>query len=224
MLKLYRRPEAKAAAFREAAILAVVGAGGLNVPEVFEVGRLGERWGIVMSRAPGRSFGEVMLAEPQVASRYLEALARLHLRIHAQAGRGLPALKGRLAANIASAPALPDELRRTLLVRLAAMPEGDRLCHGDFHPFNVLGEIEAPMIIDWLDATCGEPAADVARSYVLLAQHDPGLAEAFVDASAKAGGVTAEAVRQWLPFVAAARLAEGVAGEEAGLLRMAAAG
>src|SRR5215475_12266456 len=38
------------------------------------------------------------------------------------------------------------------------MPDGDRLCHGDFHPLNILGNTLDPMIIDWLDAlTCAVP-------------------------------------------------------------------
>jgi Phosphotransferase enzyme family len=38
----------------------------------------------------------------------------------------------------------------------ANMPDDDRLCHGDFHPLNVLGEASQPFVIDWPDACRGE--------------------------------------------------------------------
>ena len=48
------------------------------------------------------------------------------------------------------------------------LPPGDRLCHGDYHPQNVLGTLKAPVIIDWGDASRGAPSADVARTLLLL--------------------------------------------------------
>jgi aminoglycoside phosphotransferase (APT) family kinase protein len=54
------------------------------------------------------------------------------------------------------------------LDRLRTLPSGDRLCHGDFHPANILGTLKSPVIIDWGDASRGAPAADVARTLLLL--------------------------------------------------------
>src|SRR5215471_10254672 len=81
------------------------------------------------------------------------------------------------AANIARTTVLDEPQKRVSLTRLANMPEGDRLCHGDFHPINVLGEISRPVVIDWPDACSGDPAADVCRSYLLLRLHAADIAE-----------------------------------------------
>jgi aminoglycoside phosphotransferase (APT) family kinase protein len=43
-----------------------------------------------------------------------------------------------------------------------------RLCHGDLHPSNVILGSDGPMIVDWFDASRGDPIADVARSSVTL--------------------------------------------------------
>ena len=64
--------------------------------------------------------------------------------------------------------------------------------------------------IDWLDASRGEPAADVCRSYVLLQPLVPEIASAYIDAYSRVSGQDRDAILKWLPFVAAARLAEGV--------------
>jgi aminoglycoside phosphotransferase (APT) family kinase protein len=80
----------------------------------------------------------------------------------------LPDLRDELARRIRSAKALPEHHATAALRRLRALPTGDRLCHGDYHPQNVLGTLKDPVIIDWGDASRGAPAADVARTLLLL--------------------------------------------------------
>ncbi len=106
---------------------------------------------------------------------------------------GLPLgrLKPRLTRNIARTSLLDEPRKQVLLSRLVDMPEGDRLCHGDFHPVNVSGQTSQPIVIDWPDACRGDPSADVCRSYVLLK-------------------ISRATIVAWLHYVAAARLAEDV--------------
>jgi aminoglycoside phosphotransferase (APT) family kinase protein len=52
---------------------------------------------------------------------------------------------------------------------LRFLPQGSSLCHGDFHPGNVLLGPAGPVIIDWADAGVGHPGADVARTAVIMA-------------------------------------------------------
>lgn len=46
---------------------------------------------------------------------------------------------------------------------------GDRLLHGDLHPENVLLSPGGPVVIDWSGATRGDPADDVAMTWVIMA-------------------------------------------------------
>ncbi|MFW6183275.1 MAG: phosphotransferase family protein, partial [Chloroflexota bacterium] len=106
---------------------------------------------------------------------------------------------------------------------LATMPAGERLCHGDFHPDNVILAKQEPVIIDWIDATCGNPLADVARTSiillgeahktsnpwyqrVLLKQYHRRYLRAYF--RLQPGGLTE--YRAWRPIVAAARMNEGI--------------
>lgn len=219
VLKLYRRPERKPAAFHEAAVLALVESLGLPAPRVAGVEQVDDRWGVAMTRADGPAFADAMLSEPGSVARYLAAMAALHADVHRHPGGRLGSMKARLAANIEQGPGLGDQQRRRLLDGLATLPDGDRLCHGDFHPWNILGAIGDETVVDWLDACRGEPAADVCRSFVLMHTF-PDLASAYVDAYARNTGVTRDAVMTWLPFVAAGRLAEGVADEADALTAM----
>jgi len=206
VVKLYRSAARKPTAFGEAAIHAAVEAMGLPVPAVWGVLEVGGRWGIVFDRISEGSFAE--------------GLARLHRRIHTHPADQFGRLKSRLATSIARAPLLDEQQKQILLARLADMPEGDRLCHGDFHPINVLGQTSQPMVIDWPDACCGDPAADVCRSYLLLKLHAEDIAEPYFDAYCGTSNMPRTRILAWLPYVAAARLAEDVSDDFERLLEI----
>ncbi|WP_332690805.1 phosphotransferase family protein [Devosia sp.] len=212
-IKLYQPGRGKEQVFREAATLAMLEHGPLPVPRVRGVLETNGRWGVVMSRAPGRPIAAEMLEHPGDARAMLDEVVRLQLRIHSEPGLLLPRLRDRLRGAIARARQLSaDEIGATLQL-VESLPDGDRLCHGDFHPFNVMGTPEAPMIIDWLDATQGAPEADACRSYLLLLHNVPDVAATYLDAYVRLSGRAREAVLAWLPVLAAARLVEQVPGE-----------
>ena len=213
VLKLYKSPGSKPTAFREAASHAAVEALGLPVPCVWGLEQIGSRWGIVFDRVSDRSFADWMRASPDEVPRCLEHMALLHVAIHRHAALPFTSLKVRLMASIAKSPRLEGRHRGALLRGLSAMPDGDRLCHGDLHPRNILGDATKPMIIDWPDACRGDPTADVCRSYLLLILYASELAAPYLDVYCRLAGISREAILDWLPFVSAARLVEMVPGE-----------
>jgi aminoglycoside phosphotransferase (APT) family kinase protein len=220
VVKLYKSPLAKPAAFREAANQVAVEAMGLPVPRVWGVHEIGGRWGVVFDRLKHPSFAEQMLSNPDEVPRYLECMVRLHMRIHAQPAIQFADLKVRLADNIAATTLLEERQKRDLLDRVAEMPDGNRLCHGDFHPRNILGDASQPVVIDWPDARRGDPAADLCRSYLLMKLHTAEIATTYLDAYCRAARMSHQAVLSWLPNVAAARLAEDVPSEFDDLLKI----
>jgi len=220
IVKLYKSTAAKPAAFREAAIHAAAEAMGLPVSRVWTVQEVGGRWGLVFDRVKQVSFAEQMLNNPDDVPRYLECMVRLHMRIHAQRAVQFAGLNVRLVANIAATKLLDKRRKRDLLGRIADMPDGDRLCHGDFHPMNILGDVSQPVVIDWPDARRGDPAADVCRSYLLMKLHAAEIATTYLDAYCRTTGMARQVVLSWLPYVAAAKLAEEVPSELDGLLKI----
>ena len=160
VMKLYKATAAKRSPFREAAILAALEAFGLPTPTVHGVRRIGERWGVLMSYAEGPSLAEAMSNRAANPPDWLNRMAGLHLHVHSFPATQFANLKTRLAANIKQTPMLDKSRRSTLLGQLATMPDGDRLCHGDFHPHNIMGPPGREVIIDWLDASRGDPAAE----------------------------------------------------------------
>ena len=210
VLKLYKATAPKTSAFREAANLAIAERLGLPAPVALGVQSMENRWGVAMTLAAGESFGAAIMREPAQSSAYLVSMARLQFRIHAHAVVELASMKARLSANIGRSAMLGPILQRRLLDALSELPDGDMLCHGDFHPWNILGPADDAIVVDWLDACQGNPAADVCRTYVLMRHSVPDLAAAYVETYGWMANEETDDTFAWLPVVAAARLAEGV--------------
>jgi hypothetical protein len=76
------------------------------------------------------------------------------------------------------------------------------------------------VVIDWPDAYRGDPAADACGSYLLLKLNAEEIAEPYLDACCQMTDVVRGKVTDWLPYVAAARLAEDVPDEVDHLLEI----
>jgi Ser/Thr protein kinase RdoA (MazF antagonist) len=92
-------------------------------------------------------------------------------------------------------------------------------------------------VIDWPDASVGSPASDLARTEILLASGEPpdmdpaGRAQltmfrevflgAYLDSYRSRNPISDAELDSWKPLIAAARLTEGIAEEEASLLALA---
>ena len=214
VIKLYREGHGKHEAFREAAILSVLEDADLPTPSVYAVKQFGGRWGLEMSRAPAAT---ISLRGERLAT----WLAQLHWRLHQVRGTALTSFKQKLWRNIEGASQLGSEDRTRLLLRLRNLPDDDCLCHGDFHPANIMGSEVDPQVVDWLDATSGPALADACRTYLLALRHFPQLAGPYLAAYARASGCPEEQILVWLPIVAAARLSENVVDEVPRLLVLA---
>lgn len=213
VLKLYAAGIGPEQAEREAVVLAALLSTSLVVPKALGVIEIQGRWGLRMTRMAG---APLALAEGSAS-----ILADLHYAVHSHSITSLPLLKPRLADRISRAVQLGDEERRALLGRLDVLNDGSNLCHGDFHPANIMVGEAGPAIIDWLDASSGPAAADVARTYLLAKHHFAALAKPYLDAYVARSTLERESVMSWLPVLAAARLTEHVPDEEAALLALA---
>ncbi len=160
----------------EASIGRMVHAAGLPVPAVGEIVEVAGRPGIVLERLVGPSLLDVMSARPWAVFHFAGRLARLHAEIHShQAPPDLLPQREWIMGVCQLTKSLPANLRGPVLTILDSLPQGDQLCHGDFHPGNIMMTKRGPFIIDWLGAHRGCPVGDLARSSVLMcARSTPG--------------------------------------------------
>jgi tRNA A-37 threonylcarbamoyl transferase component Bud32 len=167
VLKLYHAGWPVAMIEEEARISRQVAHTGLPVPAVGEVLTINGRTGIVFSRVNGPTLVQDFATHPWTVMRSVRVFTDLHLQMHAQVVLGLPSQRQQLRRLIGEAD-VPAATRQEALGRLEDLPDGQMLCHGDYHPENVLMTRAGPVIIDWFTASCGHPLADVACTSLLL--------------------------------------------------------
>jgi aminoglycoside phosphotransferase (APT) family kinase protein len=234
VLKLFREGWGLDAAAHEAEVARVIYDSGAPAPRVYDVREVGNRGGVIYERIAGPSLLNVLLTRPWRLPRVARTLAESHVAIHARAAPELPELRAMLARRIHAATPLPPTDRDAALRALDVVPDGTALLHGDYHPDNVLLAARGPLVIDWENAACGDPLADVARTLLLL---DAGYIYAGPAATRAMRRAFIAALRGWYlrcyrqlrPYnpatlaawdlpVTAARLSEGIGPEEVYLL------
>jgi aminoglycoside phosphotransferase (APT) family kinase protein len=190
---------------------------------------------MVCGKVNGESMLRRMPGRPWRLGRWAAMLAALHARMH-EARTDVPASQADwMRTMIGRAVRLPDGLRRAALDRAESLGGGQALCHGDFHPDNVLLSPDGPVIIDWDSATVGDPMADVAATALMLRTARPTPAarrqwlldagralfcRAYLRRYARLVGLDRGRVAAWLPAVAAARFAVAIPDEEPRLLEI----
>lgn len=157
---------------QEEAVTTAIYQAGISAPKIYEVVEVNGRPGIVYERIDGPSMIEDLERHPFRLREHAALLARLHSGIHtytySPVPEGAPRQKMILAQQIQSAEVLPSTVRSTVINLLNSLPDGNTLCHNDFHPLNVLMGPSGAVIIDWESASLGNPCADVARTVMTL--------------------------------------------------------
>jgi uncharacterized protein (TIGR02172 family) len=238
VLKLMYDPANTERVGHEATALRTLSSHGYPAPELLDVVTVDGRPGLVLQRVPGSDLLTQLGRNPLALLRAGRALGDVHAAMHQiEAPAGLPDRKDIFRRRIEAAPDLPDRLRAAAVALLAELPAGDRLCHGDLHLGNLLGSWSAPIVIDWGDASHGDPLADVARTYLVhqVASAPPGapplvrmlapavrttIARRYLAAYRKHHRVDQKLLGQWMTVGAAARLAEPVPGEYPKLIQL----
>ncbi|SMC24435.1 Phosphotransferase enzyme family protein [Andreprevotia lacus DSM 23236] len=220
-LKLYQPETDKASVFYEAYIHALIEPTGLPIAKIHAVEQRDGQWALRMDLIGGPLLADAFLRQadqvPVLLQRFVELQQRIHRQRLALPCRLKTLLQGKLARL---ADQLPSDLLRQLAEQLAALPDGDALCHGDYHPLNVIVNEAGLHVIDWFDASLGDRAADVCRSYLILRIHAPPLAAAYLEIYCATAGIAQQDVLRWLPVIAAARLTEELSAERDALLAL----
>ena len=238
VLKLMRSPDAQQAVeWQERALRAALSAG-VSVPAVHGTTTVDGRPGLIMVRIDGPDMLTLVGKKPWTIFEVATVLGQVHARMHeVRAPEELRNLKDALKGRIESSERVPGEVARQAVEALAGLPDGDRLCHGDFHPGNIIKTDGKPVVIDWTGVMRGDPAADVCRTDLMTRLGDlpPGsprllralalvgrsiLRTVYPRAYQRVRSMDKALIERWEVPVAANRLADGIEPERAKLLRI----
>jgi uncharacterized protein (TIGR02172 family) len=110
-------------------------------------------------------------------------LSSLHKKVLKHKIQSSSSYKDSIRYQISSSTMHTKEEKQEGLKLLNSLPEGENLCHGDFHVGNVIVSGEGPYLIDFADVCKGPPFFDIARCYCMTEhkygfhtlRHDPKL-------------------------------------------------
>jgi uncharacterized protein (TIGR02172 family) len=238
ILKLYRADMPREWVYHEARIGQIVAEAGVHAPAIGDTVEADGRLGILYERITGPSMLDALAHQPWRLLGLARQFAQVHATMHTCLRPELPSQRQSLSRAVEYAPGLDDGTRQRLLKALDRMPGGESVCHGDYHPGNIILSPRGPVVIDWMTACHGNAVADVARTVLLfrvgllpegtpLAQRvmTPLIRRTFLAAYLRAyrtlRSLSEAAIEAWLPILAAARLNEGIEAEKTQLHRLA---
>ena len=137
---------------------------------------------------------------------YLSELVNLQVLLHSKPVIGLGDARRSFIVMLRQFDGIPDSTREKLPAYLETLPDGEALCHNDFHALNVMSCDGRYVVIDWDSAMIGDPAGDVAHSFLLARLWDgplslvyPDYAESYLQKYMAATQMERARIEAWLP-------------------------
>lgn len=205
--KIFNKNYKKIDVFIEAFITSMVEKTNINVPPIEEVSTMNGQWCFKTELIKGETLFSMIESDPDNADKYLDQMIEIHTSIHHNKLDKLPIQKEKFADYIQLSN-LDKNLKIDLLDMLNTCPRHKKLCHGNFTPHNVVISDGKAYVIDWNHASQGNASADVARTYLWMKINMPTLADSYLDKFCKATSTSKRYVENWIPIVAAARIAK----------------
>ena len=207
----------------------------LPTARFYETIEIDGRSGIVLERINGESLLKRITRKPYELRALVREFAQLHSRLHSIEVSAKPSFRDYLSKQIRSASGLGSALIDQVISYMDRIPVTNSVvCHGDYHPENVIVSNGRLVAMDWATARSGCAAADCARTELLLrvgsiAHLDPltrvivslgrgVFLRMYVSQYSNQTAPHKTRTEPWMPVMAAARLAEGIEDERARLL------
>lgn len=138
---------------------------GLHVPKCHEIIQYDHRSGIIYEKVYGKTLLEYFFETADLHF-LVRTLTHVHKKILKHHTQNVLSYKTFLIQSI------PDQdiQKSRLINEIRHLPDGDTLCHGDYHPGNILvGSNHKTTLIDFMNVCHGPWQYDIARTYYLLA-------------------------------------------------------
>lgn len=94
--------------------------------------------------------------------------ARLFYQIHKKSVPNMPNQRENIKRDIRRAQWLPEADKVAVMSKLDQLPMKQQLCHGDPNPANILLRDNDAVIVDWNNASTGNPEADLAEYIIMI--------------------------------------------------------
>ncbi|KRG11069.1 phosphotransferase family protein [Lederbergia galactosidilytica] len=186
---------------------------GLPVPKILNVTEIAGKQAIIMEYVEGKTIGDLLLKNMERTEYFINISVEIQQNIHAHVADSLEPMSEQLIRKIQASSFLDNKHKSLLTKKLNGIKYEERLCHGDYHLFNLIQAIHDVVIIDWVDSSAGDIRADVCHTYLLYSQFSEKLAEMYLQIYCKKSGLLKDEIMQWAPIIAGAKLSENMPSE-----------
>lgn len=142
-------------------------------PSVYGLTEYEGKQGIRYEYVKGPSMLQKIVSRPWSLAKEAHKFAEIHARMHQCTVEHLKSKKRIISDHVSSLNMISPAQKSHFLQYIRTLPRGNKLCHGDFHPGNVIYASKGPIVVDWEGVAKGHPSADVARSRYLLRESTP---------------------------------------------------
>jgi uncharacterized protein (TIGR02172 family) len=231
VLKLYYDWYPKDWIENEAQIGCLVYKAGISAPAIYDVVDIENRKGIIFDRINGKTIFKLIESKPWKIVEFAKCMAKLHTKIHDCKVAKLPSQNERFTHIIKNSSKIDDKTKNHIINYLKKLPGGSSLCHGDFHPDNIIASNKKLVAIDWVNTYKGNFCGDIARtcltikSPVMPPESSKGMRlfskilkwlfhYFYLKEYMKITKVKYESIDAWILPIAAVKLSEEIPGEE----------
>ncbi|MCF6461989.1 aminoglycoside phosphotransferase family protein [Clostridium sp. Cult1] len=138
-------------------------------PKAYEIISYNKQIGIIYDRLKGESLLDWLIKTGNIEECAVH-MSKLHKQIIQNKINNVPNYKDFLRNNIQNAQSLKE--KEEMLYKLDKLPNGNTLCHGDFHPGNIFIHNGQTTVIDFMNICRGHFLYDIART-VFLVEYTP---------------------------------------------------
>lgn len=194
----------------------------LNIPKYIKTIEIDDKIGIIYERINGKLFAEMVISTTD-QSVLAADFAKMHYEIHKNQTDKLPSQRDMYNWRVSKIENYLGKDLRKIQDLLDGLHIKNNLCHGDFHPLNILVESGKYIAIDWEGSCAGEPLLDVAWSYLTLisplieATHGRQIAQTITEFSEEYlnyyslySNTDKDLILKYLPVVAVRRLYDNI--------------
>jgi serine/threonine protein kinase len=140
----------------------------INVPRIYEFFEIDGKPSALMQKINGNNLMDYMLHSPLKITKVIKRMVMIQSQIFDVKADNLITIDGRVRYSASLPPLLEKRLIDFTLEIFKDLPQENYLCHGDFHPGNILLQDNDCYVIDWSGAYIGDFLCDVANTYLLL--------------------------------------------------------
>lgn len=134
-----------------------------SAPKLYETVEENGRFGYIMEKINGTNLAELLLNE-QTFTDAMEKFVSLYKEWNKEASAEILSYKDWMKASLRGREGISG-----LLEKINQLPNGDILCHGDFHPYNIIVTSEnKPIVLDFANVCRAPKEYDIARTYFLM--------------------------------------------------------